>query len=323
MPLIPTQRTQLPPESEARPASASLLRQLLDSVFAVVFPTVCSICGRELVAAGWLNTCERCWQHLDPWGGPVCGKCGIPFPSELAEHTGAEPAAGLCGRCRTGAYQFDLARSYGLYRGNLRRAILQFKFKRRERLGVRLGTLLFSAWRSAQIILGETSPDKEAPLLVPVPLHSSRQRERGFNQAELLARGLALASRPIPVGAGKGQVQAGDCPAGRVAEFPPLRVEARCLRRVRATKSQSGLSLSARRDNVRGVFHTARSERVRGRTVILVDDVMTTGATASACAAALKQAGAGCVIVLTLAHASPQFPDMFRSPTDKTGDWAG
>lgn len=127
-------------------------------------------------------------------------------------------------------------------------------------------------------------------VLIPVPLHFTRERERGFNQAELLARGLRQRLRKA-----------------RLPGLPQLEVG--CLRRRRATPPQSGLDHRARMENVRRAFEVCRSEGIRGRSVILVDDVMTTGATASACARALKRAGAMKVIVLTLARATPQFPD--------------
>lgn len=144
----------------------------------------------------------------------------------------------------------------------------------------------------------------ESPLIVPVPLHPGRERERGFNQAGLLASGLAreLARR----NAGKGP-----------------RVEVRCLRRLRPTLPQTGLSLHQRHENVRGVFAITSPERVSGRVVVLVDDVMTTGATVSACAGALKQAGAGKVLVLTLARATPEFPDTLApAPNEAVDDSA-
>jgi ComF family protein len=161
----------------------------------------------------------------------------------------------------------------------LRSLILQLKFERRERLARPLGALLKPLWESL---------DLQDALLVPVPLHSSRQRQRGFNQAELLAQGLARSLR-----------QAGWKP----------RVQTRCLRRTRPTPPQTGLSPTARRENVRGVFVVDRPEIVRDRGAALIDDVMTTGATLSACAAALKQAGARRVWALSLARATPQFPD--------------
>jgi ComF family protein len=132
---------------------------------------------------------------------------------------------------------------------------------------------------------------------MPVPLHPSRQRERGFNQAELLAAGVANALKK-----GKRRLE--------------LRVAKDCLRRRRATPPQTGLTLAARRENPRGAFEVSEPERVRERTVVVVDDVMTTGATLSACARALKRAGAARVIGLTLARATPQFPDFASAESD-------
>ena len=152
-------------------------------------------------------------------------------------------------------------------------------------MGKRLGGLMACAWEGI-----EEAGAGEAAVLVPVPLHSSRQRERGFNQAELLAHGLSAAL------------------AKSQGQHTP-RVEARALRRTRATPPQTGLSLSARRENVRGVFAVSDAARIRDRVIVLVDDVMTTGATVSSCAAALKGAGARVVAALTLARATPQFGD--------------
>ena len=181
-----------------------------------------------------------------------------------------------------------MARSFGLYVGNLRQAILELKFHRRERLGKRLGELLVEVWTGVEELSA-----LDSPVLVPVPLHSSRERERGFNQAQLLAEGLKYGLARVP--------------GTRTLEIAP-----RCLWRTRATVPQTGLSLTARFENVRGVFAVSLPEVIRGRVAVLIDDVMTTGATLSACAAALKQAGAQRVLGLTLARATPDFPDLPR-----------
>jgi ComF family protein len=160
------------------------------------------------------------------------------------------------------------------------------KFHGRDNLGHRLGALLEQAWKAL--------PEPESDIVVPVPLHASRRRERGFNQAELLAEGLVRRLR-------------------KEARFHRLRLMRGSLQRIRATVPQVGLSVAARRDNVNGVFSVARPEVVRKRTVVVVDDVMTTGMTLSACAAALKRAGASRVMALSLARATPQFPDMESS----------
>jgi len=189
----------------------------------------------------------------------------------------------MCGPCRRKEYRFDLARCYGLYARTLRAAVLELKFRRRERWAGELGGLLAALWPA---ISGRLTA---APVLAPVPLHPSREFERGFNQAELLARGLR---RKLARSAGT---------------LVPL-LETQCLRRVRATLPQSGLGHRARFENVQHGF-SAQPKRVRNRCILLVDDVMTTGATASACADTLKRAGALQVVILTLARATPQFPD--------------
>ncbi len=241
------------------------------------------MCGEELTEVGSTSVCKTCWASLEPWRGAICASCGLP----LATSGGGEPASLLCGECRTGARAFDGARSFGLYAGALRQIILLLKFRRQERLGQRLGALLAPLWASFENLDGAW--------LIPVPLHSSRQQERGFNQAELLARGLMRGL----AGAGKA----------------PPRMARKALRRTRATRPQTGLSIPARRENVRGVFAMSDAEPLRGRAIVLVDDVMTTGATLSECAATLKRAGAGRVLALTLARATPQFPD-FDAPRE-------
>lgn len=161
---------------------------------------------------------------------------------------------------------------------------------------MRLGELLAATW--------ELLPQKaeiNSCLIVPVPLHPSRRRERGFNQSELLAVGLARAL---------GRQRAGAAP----------QVAKDCLRRKRATPPQTGLSVAARRENLRGAFEVIKPDAIRGRSIVLVDDVMTTGATLSACARALKHAGAAQVMGFTLARATPQFPDLTRVDDDNTVD---
>lgn len=228
-----------------------------------------------------LGVCRRCWSALEPWEGTCCGRCGLPIVSRQLDES--EPV--LCGQCRTHNPDFDVARSFGVYRGNLRALILQLKFHRRERLGRRLGAYLALAWERVEVFQAE-----QRPLLVPVPLFRSRERQRGFNQARLLAEGLA---RHLSKGRGKKR----------------LRVAAHVLARTRQTRPQVGLKPSERRENVRGAFTAIKPECLQGRQVVLVDDVMTTGATLSACARALKQGGARTVFALALARSTAQFPD--------------
>lgn len=201
-----------------------------------------------------------------------------------------------CGECRADGPAFDGARSFGLYSGKLRQVVLRLKFAGDGLWGARLGELLASTWDSLPQV-GELT----SPLIVPVPLHPSRRRERGFNQSDLLAAGLVRAL------------------ARQGGEAAPQVAKA-CLRRKRATPPQTGLSVAARRENLRGAFEVVNPREVRGRAIVLVDDVMTTGATLSACARALKRAGAAPILGLTLARATPQFPDLARVDADNTVD---
>lgn len=229
-----------------------------------------------------MGICRDCANAIEPWEGPSCAVCGLPFASGLIT------SGSLCALCRRNAYSFEVARSYGIYTHPLRDLILHLKFRRRERWGYQLGRYLALLAPTLEIV-------NHSPLIVPVPLHRSRKRERGYNQAELLAQGLRLELKKS------------------MGSSAP-RLATRVLTRRRPTPPQSGLRPDARRENVRGVFRVERPERIRGRSVLLVDDVMTTGATVSACAAALKQAGAQEVAVLTLARATPQFPDLHSFP---------
>jgi ComF family protein len=178
-------------------------------------------------------------------------------------------AGGVCGRCRRGINPIVRGASLGPYEGVLRTAVHELKYRGRRRLAPRLARALADEPAVRPLLA-------EGALLVPVPLHARRLRARGFNQSALLARGLSART------------------GLRVAEV---------LRRRRDTTPQTGLSAARRRANVRAAFVVRRPAWVRGRTVILVDDVQTTGATALSCAHALLGAGAAEVRLVTVARA--------------------
>jgi ComF family protein len=154
------------------------------------------------------------------------------------------------------------------------------KYDGLEPVAVKLGVLL-----AARVAAVEGLPAKM--VVVPVPLYAGKRRERGFNQSELLARAVCDAMRKMR--------------SGWDGELAPG-----ILMRQRATKSQAGLTNAERRRNLRGVFSVVQPERVRGRDVLLIDDIYTTGATARACSAALKKGGAARVRVATVARAQRQ-----------------
>jgi ComF family protein len=180
-----------------------------------------------------------------------------------------EGARLLCPECRKRPYGFDRARSYALYKAGIVRAILLLKFERVEPLG---------RWFAARLAEIATREALQADIVVPVPLHRQRERERGYNQAELIAkpvaRKLGLPYRPV------------------------------LLVRTKPRPNQHILSLDERWSSVRGAFATRQGSQVDNLRVLLVDDVMTTGATLDACAKALRGAGAKSVIGLTVARAA-------------------
>jgi ComF family protein len=204
--------------------------------------------------------CRACLTEPSPLEAEYfCVSCRTPFLNRFPLD-----AEGRCGLCRGGLLGFDAAWCYGAYEGTLRELIHLFKYAGMRPLARPLGTLL----------AGALPRDQRFDLVTPVPLHWRRRWERGFNQADLLAREIAHRC---------------GLPVKHVA------------RRVRATWTQAGLSNAARRQNVARAF-SARGRGVEGRRILLIDDVMTTGATAGACALALKRAGARWVGLLALAR---------------------
>ena len=171
----------------------------------------------------------------------------------------------LCTICREGLANFDAAYSFGSYEGPLQQLIHLFKYAKVESLAEPLSSFLLQA----------LPLEANFDLIVAMPMHWRKRWERGFNQAELLA-----------------------APVARRYGLPL----ATNLRRARYTKSQAGLTESARRDNLRGSFCLHRPDRVAGKRILLVDDVFTTGATLRAAAAVLKSAGTAHVAALTLAR---------------------
>lgn len=235
------------------------------SLFAVLFPDQCRVCNEPLAELTRAPVCRACLEALSPLraGAALCQCCGVPLE--------AAPAEGVCGRCAAGEFDFAQARSFGAYDGALRTVVHLFKYQGMRPLAAPL------AERLARVFRQEQWDGAGFGWLVAVPLDAARQRQRGYNQAELLARHL---QRRVGV---------------------PLLKDA--CRRVRATAPQTGMTRAQRLENVRGAFGPGlRAHLLAERDVLLIDDVLTTGATLSACARALRHAGARRVCALTVAR---------------------
>jgi predicted amidophosphoribosyltransferase len=268
--------------------AVALSTAVADGLLAVILSPACAVCEMPLEHPATQVVCDACWGGIARITPPVCTRCGDALPSWRT----ASLAAGLCPRCRRmPSPALDHQRAAGQYDGPLRDIVHAWKYGPRRSLVEPIGELV-------REVAGELRQTSDA--VVPVPLHRSRRRERGFNQAEDLARRIGLPMLPA-------------------------------LRRVRRTPPQAPLTAAARRRNVRGAFALApmplgRSLReggvggwrlalrrkgrvtlmraeIAGRRLLLVDDVSTTGATLEACAAVLKEAGASAVTAVTAARA--------------------
>ena len=243
-----------------------------ESLFATLFPSDCRICGAPLVNISRLPVCDDCLSSIHPIADGVCAVCGERLVSIHAFAGQAEEP--VCGLCRRLNPPFEKAAAYGSYDGGLRELIHLLKFEQVRPAANVLGRML------AEVIAGfEIAFTSDPVLVVPVPLHARKLRQRGFNQAELIARAAMKVRR-----------------AEHYALLPKL------LERRRETKSQIGLTSHQRRENLRGAFAVTDPPAIAGREVLLVDDVYTTGTTASECARVLRRAGASKVWVATVAR---------------------
>lgn len=242
------------------------IRRIVDSVLNLFYPDSCLVCTASLSRMLDSGICPKCWEKSLQLRivGPACPSCGLPY-----RNFGSEPAH-LCGRCTLRLPPYSGARAFGCYSSELSRLIQALKFDGRRDLAGPLATLLAAT-------LLETWAPREIDVLVAVPLHPSRKRERGYNQAALLGSSLArLIGLPFLEGA---------------------------LRRIRRTRPQVGLSDSERIQNMRQAFRCSKPEVIKGLRILLIDDVMTTGSTVASAAEALLDGGAARVSVLTVARA--------------------
>ncbi|MEP6718103.1 MAG: ComF family protein [bacterium] len=237
---------------------------LYDSCLALLYPQACATCGDSVESRTLGLSCERCWRQTQVFSGSetFCWKCGALSSGVV---TAEQKEQVRCRRCDADA--FTVARACGTYEGALRTSVLLLK--REPHVCRRLVDLLAN--------VQSQHPLNQATRIVPVPLHKERQKARGFNQAAVIAHALSLAIA-LPVD-----------------EISLLRTE-------HTSRHRAGMDARDRRESVANAFSVPYPALIAGERVLLIDDVFTTGATVSACAKALLDAGAAEVCVLTIAR---------------------
>ena len=245
---------------QAYPSPATAWSLLLS----LIFPPLCHHCKTFIPHAGAVHLCPDCQAKARQLTSPLCVCCGAPFLTmDGMDH--------CCGPCQTEPPPFQAARAAFLFSGPIKELIHRLKYQGRIQLRRPLG--LLTAWH-----LGDFAADFQPDLLMPVPLHLKRLRERGFNQAVLLGEVLS-----------------------RQWGIPLCRTN---LRRIRWTEPQVSLSASERVANVRGAFALHRPAEVNGKRILLLDDVYTTGSTVRECARILRKDGKTAAVgVVTMARA--------------------
>ncbi len=248
------------------------MQQAAKGLFSVLFPSECRVCGLPLLNISRLPVCRDCLAGIHAIRGKVCSICGERVLLSYAE---CDPDGMLrCPVCRRVDRPFLQAVAYGSYEGGLRELIHLLKYN-----GVRPAANVLGRMLAEAVAKLEPEFSSGKVLIIPVPLYKRKRRQRGFNQAEMIARAALK------------------CAAG-----DRLQLATNLLLRTRETQSQIGLTSHQRHENLRGAFAVARAAEVTGREVVLVDDVYTTGTTATECARLLRKAGAAKVWVATVAR---------------------
>lgn len=228
---------------------------MFNKLLNILFPELCPICQEPSQDHKTAPICTECWQGILPHNGPGCQKCGKPFVSGIST---------TCSDCIQSEPAFKIAKSFGPYKGTLRKAINLFKYHGITRLATPLSEIMHRT--------GIPSVDA----VIPVPLYKKRLKQREFNQSALLAK--------------------------RTAEHLGIQFSHDCLVKIRDTTPQVGMNSKDRLKNIKKAFIIKDSSVIRNRNILLVDDVFTTGATVRECSGMLKKAGAQNVYVRTLAH---------------------
>jgi ComF family protein len=255
------------------------LRAVSDDLITTTFPSDCRVCGDALLRVGLLPVCDACRTAPQSQTSALCRICGEALEMDSVRFEAQFPAEGLlCTPCRLAPPMFERAVAHAVYERELREMIHLLKYERMSGVAKLLGGMLAGA------ILTLRQEAAQDLMVVPVPLYPAKQRQRGYNQAELLADAAIAELR-------------------RLAPEWRLRRANGVLTRRRDTASQFELTPRGRRRNLQGAFAVDAGKFPVGCEVLLIDDIYTTGATARECSRVLRRAGAGKVWVATLARA--------------------
>ena len=242
-----------------------MLRGLLKGLKDLIYPNFCLVCKNRISPTDQQQLiCTGCGDKIEQNLPPFCAKCGRHLDSQAIEKN----ACPSCSKCGANFY-FDRAFSPCTYTGTVKKLLHEFKYSGKDYLGKPLGNLMHAFIRDYRL------PIAYLDFVIPIPLHKSRQREREFNQAEILSQEVAR-------------------------EFNKKALTD-ILIRIKPTKTQTELDFQERCQNVKESFSVTKPELIKGANLLLIDDVLTTGATTSEAAKCLKEAGAEKVLLLTLA----------------------
>ncbi len=241
-----------------------MLRKFINALVNIIYPKKCLICKEKLkIHLQNEPICTKCLKNIKKNAPPFCSSCG----RHLAK---TNLVKNICPDCLKVKLHFDRAFSPYSYEGTIKRLIHEFKYKGKDYLGPHLSAMMVDFIKEYNL------PINYIDFIIPIPLHKTKFREREFNQAQVLASAIAKKFNK-----------------GLLTDT---------LTRQRPTRAQADLEINERLENVKGSFSITNPQAIKGRNLLLIDDVLTTGATSSEAAAALKEAGANIVFVLTLAR---------------------
>lgn len=240
-----------------------LLNRLIKGFLDILYPRICLVCKKKLPEFSIDNAvCRKCWDTIEKNTPPFCGSCGRHFQApDISKNT--------CPECEDKKFYFDRALSPFRYEGTIKELIHGFKYENKRHLGALLSAELIKFIKEYDL------PIKTLNAVIPVPIHAVKLREREYNQSQILSEYIAK-------------------------EFNKEILNGTLIRR-RWTKTQTDLRLEERLKNIKGCFCLKQPDAICKKNILLVDDVLTSGATASEAARVLKNGGADCVYVLTVA----------------------